>query len=275
MEHFTCNLPSTALHCVKWKSKKPRAVLCLIHGMGEYAERYDTTARFFTEKGFDVYGVDLPGHGLSTGVRGDAGGTRQLLAALDFLVLYAKTDCPSKPVFLFGHSLGGNLILSYRMYRPESGVCGYIASSPWLLLCSPPSMMRLFAVKCAALFKPKRKYRVGQMVREELARQDVAEDYLRDPLLHPFLSPRTAAGRFRDAQRLLREPDKLPARVFILHGTQDSICSIEGSRLFAEKLGGRARLYPIEGAGHETMHLREYLGALESAVDFFQDVLGK
>ena len=49
----------------------PRAVLVLIHGLGEHSGRYGHLAQRFTDAGFAVFAMDLRGHGKSSGGRGD------------------------------------------------------------------------------------------------------------------------------------------------------------------------------------------------------------
>ncbi|HJS19882.1 MAG TPA: alpha/beta hydrolase [Anaerolineales bacterium] len=68
----------------KWKSRdgidffvhgwepesRPRAVIALIHGLGEHTGRYEHVAKVLTDAGYALTGFDLGGHGRSGGVRG-------------------------------------------------------------------------------------------------------------------------------------------------------------------------------------------------------------
>ncbi|MGA1023892.1 MAG: alpha/beta fold hydrolase, partial [Aquiluna sp.] len=90
-----------------WKSASPRAQLLLMHGLGEYSERYLT---YYSElipklnqQGIDVYAFDLPGHGRTAGERGLVD-VNQGVA----LHLQARSRLPvGLPTVLYGHSLGG------------------------------------------------------------------------------------------------------------------------------------------------------------------------
>ena len=57
-----------------WKAKNPKAQLLLQHGLGEYSKRYVTQYSQLipklVAKGFDVYAIDLEGHGNTAGIRG-------------------------------------------------------------------------------------------------------------------------------------------------------------------------------------------------------------
>ena len=65
-----------------WKAPSPRAQVLLQHGYGEYAERYINQYSGLIPKlnknGFDVYAIDLPGHGNSKGERGLIGRRQQV-----------------------------------------------------------------------------------------------------------------------------------------------------------------------------------------------------
>ncbi|MFP4017382.1 MAG: alpha/beta hydrolase, partial [Halanaerobiales bacterium] len=47
-----------------------KAVICLVHGLGEHSERYSDLAQFFNRNNFSLFAIDLPGHGKSFGPRG-------------------------------------------------------------------------------------------------------------------------------------------------------------------------------------------------------------
>ena len=58
------------IYAVNWKVEQPKAVVALIHGLGEHSRRYDHLAAYFNQKDYAVVGYDRRGHGLSKGKRG-------------------------------------------------------------------------------------------------------------------------------------------------------------------------------------------------------------
>ena len=48
---------------------KVKASALIIHGLNEHCGRYQHLASYLTGKGYAVYGLDLPGHGKSAGLR--------------------------------------------------------------------------------------------------------------------------------------------------------------------------------------------------------------
>ncbi len=64
-----------------------------------------------------MIGFDLRGHGKSGGPRGHFS-FEEGLDDIDLLISQAQQLYPGKPIFLYGHSLGGLLVLDYAMKRP-------------------------------------------------------------------------------------------------------------------------------------------------------------
>ena len=63
----------------------------------------------------------------------------------------------------------------------------------------------------------------------------VRENYLKDPLVHPYINPMTAIDRLADAAEILEKANAKGKPVYLMHGSDDRICSPKGSRRFAKK----------------------------------------
>ena len=50
--------------------EQPKAVVCLVHGLGEHVNRYNHVGEAFARAGYALQGFDLRGHGQSGGLRG-------------------------------------------------------------------------------------------------------------------------------------------------------------------------------------------------------------
>ena len=55
-------------HYYVWKAGTPKAVVQIVHGIGEYATRYEALAQALVAAGYAVYAGDYRGHG-ATGVQ--------------------------------------------------------------------------------------------------------------------------------------------------------------------------------------------------------------
>jgi alpha-beta hydrolase superfamily lysophospholipase len=97
----------------------PRAVIQLLHGVGEHAGRYGAIIEALTADGFTVYADDHRGHG-RTGMKqhdGDAarlghlgpGGHRAAVDAVWRFTQLIREENPGLPLVLLGHSWGSFL----------------------------------------------------------------------------------------------------------------------------------------------------------------------
>jgi len=96
----------------------PRAVVQLLHGLGEHAGRYAALVESLTNEGYIVYADDHRGHG-RTGMKqhGDqaglgrlgAGGHRAAEDAIWQLTQLIRAENPGLPLVLLGHSWGSFL----------------------------------------------------------------------------------------------------------------------------------------------------------------------
>ena len=116
----------------------PKAVVCLVHGLGEHSGRYAHVAAALNDAGYALLGFDLRGHGKSGGPRGHTPSYETLMDDIGRLLAEAAHRYPGRPQFLYGHSLGGNLVLNYALRR-KPGIGGVVATSPARLPHGDPS----------------------------------------------------------------------------------------------------------------------------------------
>lgn len=86
------------------KSESPATVL-ILHGITAYSEPYGPMiAEQLSSAGFNVFGMDLRGHGLSDGRRGDYPSKERLVKDLKETVAFVRAK--SRKLVVLGHSLG-------------------------------------------------------------------------------------------------------------------------------------------------------------------------
>jgi acylglycerol lipase len=90
----------------RWDAKKgPYASILIFHGITAYGGVYGPIiAEQLSAAGFDVYGMDLRGHGLSDGRRGDYPSEERLVKDLSETVVHVRGK--SRKLILMGHSQG-------------------------------------------------------------------------------------------------------------------------------------------------------------------------
>lgn len=110
-------------------AEQPRAVVQLLHGVGEHAGRYVALVDALVSVGYTVYADDHRGHG-RTGMRqhGDdasrlgrlgRGGHRAAVAAVRTLSERIREENPEVPLVLLGHSWGSFLAQILLNQRPD------------------------------------------------------------------------------------------------------------------------------------------------------------
>ena len=92
------------------EDREPRGAVYVSHGMAEHAGRYAPLAEALAAAGWAVRGHDHRGHG-KTAKPGELGwfgpgGWQRVVDDLAKLLEQTRADFPSKPVVLFGHSMG-------------------------------------------------------------------------------------------------------------------------------------------------------------------------
>ncbi len=233
-----------------WPVKHPRLVILLIHGLGEHAGRYAHVARFFNEHGIAVLAADLPGHGRAAGPRGHARGLKHLFQTVDQLMEEAARHYSGVPVVLYGHSMGGNVVLNYLLRR-RPDVAGVIATSAWIRLPEPPPAVKVAAGRIMRYVWPSLALPNG-LDPEAISRDpEVVRAYREDPLVHDKISAALGAGMLDAARYLDTWQGELAVPVLLMHGSADRLTAWQGSSEFAERANGPVTFQLWEGGYHE------------------------
>jgi acylglycerol lipase len=226
-----------------------RAVILMVHGLGEHIQRYNHWADLFKKEGIGFAGLDLPGHGRSEGRRGNIKSYTVLDEMIDILLTSCRKTFPGVPVFIYGHSLGGGIVLDY-LIRKKPKVTGAIVTSPWLRLSFEPSKIKLMVASVMKYLLPGLIQPSGLTVGHISHDQTVVEKYKTDPLVHGKISVSLFSEAMTAAEYSLAHASELKVPTLMLHGSDDLICSPEGSREFAARTP-MAELRIWEGGYHE------------------------
>lgn len=238
-ENFTLRqTPEGNIAGYLWDVADPKKVVCIVHGIGEYGGRFDRVALAFKKAGMAVCALDLRGHGNSLGKKGHCAPRGKVLDDVTALIQYAQNKYPGKEVILYGHSMGGNIVLDYRS-RGElnSEIAGYIVSAPWVRLVRPvpPALYRI--VKIMAKLAPS--MAIGSDVDEAtLGNPETVKPYHDNPMVHNKISAQCAVDGFEIGLAMEdgSHENNGGARnipTLLMHGSGDKICDVEGSRRIA------------------------------------------
>lgn len=230
-KHFSVSPSGGSLTGYLWDCENPSAVVCIIHGIGEHAGRYERVASFMNREGIAVLSMDLPGHGLSEGKRGHCAPRERILSFVDELIRETGNRYPDTPLFLYGHSMGGNIALDHRKRGELNQVPeAYIVTSPWILLKKPvPGPLVRVLEKGEGIWS---RVPVGAGIKpDKLGNRKSFDSQPGKEMLHNLITISTALDAIRAAEEILETEDQ-GKKLLLMHGTADYICDIEGSRKF-------------------------------------------
>lgn len=236
-----------------WKARNPKATLLLMHGYGDYAQRYvqqnNQLIPHLLNMGVSVYAFDMWGAGRSPGPRGASDNDD---AVQDHLAARRKItqEAGDLPLYLFAHSNGG-LVTVTSVLNDQNNLNGVILMAPGLLYDVSP-FLRGVAQVGGFLF-PTLHPPLGDGDFSELTRDPEAlRQILEDPLM--VLDGVTWAVT-ADGARLSHENWNLYSQIGVpvlaVHGTGDVATDPDGSRRFIDRISSEDKTFvPVEGAYH-------------------------
>ena len=232
------------------REEKNKAVVCLVHGLGEHSSRYANVGKAFTEAGFALAGFDLRGHGKSGGPRGHTPSYKALMDDMSKFVGLITDHYPQLPRFLYGHSLGGNQVINFALRR-KAELLGVIATGPWLKLAFQPPASKVTLGRIMNNILPSFSQSSGLETAALSRDAEIVSAYENDPLVHDRISARLFVNAFDSGLWALDHVDEITLPLLLMHGGADRITSAEASRQFAEAADDKITLRIWDGFYHE------------------------
>ena len=135
----------------KWhpEGMEPQGSFLLLHGQGDYGQRYNEVADAFLKlQGIIFMVCDLPGHGLSEGKRGHIPSWELAKEVAELALAEGRSLAPNKPAGIGGHSMGGLLALFLLGELEQSPDFSWISSPLLKAFLRSPSL----EASCSAAF---------------------------------------------------------------------------------------------------------------------------
>lgn len=231
-----------------------KAAILLLHGLGEHSSRYLDLVNRLLPLGYAIYSLDHIGHGKSEGVRKHVDTFEDFTSTLDIYLEQVKRGVGDKPLFLFGHSMGG-LIAANFLLDNQAHFSGAILSAPALKISDDVPALKIIIGKILSFIAPK----VGiiPINPNKISRDpQVIAAYLDDPLIHKGnTSARLAFELFKAMQHVHDNAKQIKLPLLILQGTDDVIVHPEGAQTFFDataSLDKNLKLY--QGLYHEVFN---------------------
>jgi len=228
----------------------------LVHGYAEHSGRYEELATWLATRGCAVHAYDHRGHGRSDGPRCHVGRFETFLDDLGSVLAATREAHPGLPLTAIGHSMGGLILLAFLSERNPP--LASAVSSGAALAVDGVSRARILLARTARRMLPRLAIGSG-LDPDGLSRDpEVVRRYLDDPLVHRTMTTSLGAELLAAAPRTAARAGQVRVPLLVLHGEDDPICSVEGSRRFHAGLrapGCALRTYP--GLRHEIFNVPE------------------
>lgn len=240
------------LYACKWiTDSDPIAVVAVVHGLSDHMGRYDSFSKYLNKKGIAVYGMDYQGHGESPGKRGHVRSYDLLISNIDKLLVAVRLEYNDTPLFLYGHSLGGNIVSNYILQHHSKEIAGVILSAPFLELAFEPPAWKVRLARILNSLWP------SLTLSDDLDPMELSHDplvgkaYLEDTLVHGKISVRVFNSAISQGAWALENAGLLNYPTLIMHGSEDRLTSHKASVRFTKNAGESANLKIWEGLRHE------------------------
>lgn len=219
------------LYYQTWMPEGPvKGMIALVHGFGEHGGRYNYLVDVLIAGGYGVCADDHRGHGRSPGQRGHIDHWDDFMQDVRALLETTRSQAPDARLFLYGHSLGGLIVLSYAI-RNSQGLRGVIASAPAL---SRPGVSPALIYASRIISKVKPDFGLDTGLDASTISRDPAEvaRYTKDPLVHSKATARLSTEMETATTWTQAHAGDLKVPMLLYHGGGDKLVPIEGSRTF-------------------------------------------
>lgn len=234
-----------------WELHRPRAqptgVVINVCGLGDHSGLYPMVTTHLPARGLAVYALDTRGNGQSGSKRGHVDRWDDFREDLHRMVAFVRGR-EAGSLTLLGHSLGGLMVLDYVLAHP--GRCDRVAAA------SPPLGSIGTSPLLVGLAHLLSRIAPGITLESGLDLSGLAHDpaiidaVTSDPLFHRRASGRLATETFATAARVHAGANAFREPVLIMHGDEDGMVSIDGSRRLAREGPHRVKLIEYPGARH-------------------------
>lgn len=239
-----------ALNYYRWLPEKAHSAIVISHGWSEHAGRYDSVAKWFAGKGYEVHALDHRGQGKSQGQRGHVDCWSHYVKDLEQL----RQNIDLEAQYLLGHSMGGMISILHLLEYPERFKAVALSGPAADVSMAVPKLKYLVS---KALNKLWPSMSLSNSIDPYTVCSDkkVVDDYIKDPLNHGNVSVRWFMEYLGVIDRVKAEANSIKTPVAIWHGDGDALVEPWVSEQFFERLShDQKQREEIPEALHEILY---------------------
>ncbi|MDA3899466.1 MAG: lysophospholipase [Spirochaetes bacterium] len=242
------------LYYQAWLSPREKAILIIVHGLGEHCGRYSNLLDQLSGKGISVYGMDLRGHGKSGGRRGHVESFLDYVHDLKSFIELIKEKHDGVPIYMLGHSMGATIACRYALQYQED-LSGIITTAgAFIPKVEVPSFIQKTGLILSKIV-PKLQKKNGIDPSKLSHDAEVVSLYKQDELVHDLVTVRWYTEFNKNVENCLGRGVEIRLPALILHGGSDEIADIKGSKLLFDKIMSTDKEMKVfEDLYHEIMN---------------------
>lgn len=214
------------------ENANPKALVLLVHGLGEHTARYAHVGKALTDAGYALASFDLRGHGKSGGARGHASSLDAYMQDIRQFVRLMEKRYPNLPHFMYGHSLGGLLTLAYSIQYGKH-LRGVLVTGPGLRSSLQEQKAKVAMVRLLGSVLPTMTVQSGLDAATVSRDTAIVETYKNDPLIHYSTSLGFGKAALSAVDLCFARAGDFPVPLLMIHGKADKIAYSSGSEEFA------------------------------------------
>lgn len=218
-----------------------KGIVVVCHGFGEHGGSYHELAENLAQAHYACIRFDQRGHG---GFQTDAEKRKKLQGIIpdyEYFLDDLGTVCqelreqyPTIPIVLYGHSMGGNIVVNYLLRRTQTDITAAVLESPWLGLYKDFSPLLKKVARFAGNLMPQLAI-VNKLVLSDITADPVKIAEMKDdPLYHNRISLKMFTGINEGCEYALKHAAQLTVPVYLTYAQQEKIVSNSAIKQFAD-----------------------------------------
>ncbi|MEA1976570.1 MAG: alpha/beta hydrolase [Chloroflexota bacterium] len=231
----------------------PRAIIALVHGLGEHSGRYMNIVDPVVSNQYGVYGYDLRGHGNSPGQRGHIDSWMEYRTDLLNFIKMIKVQQSDSPIFLLGHSMGALIALDFILSENEK-LAGAIISGASIDPSGVAKPHLVAIVRILSRIYPRFAIDLGLDIDAISRIPSVVTAYKEDPLVHGKVSARWGTESLSTLKSVKMQGENINIPILMIHGEADRLGSVEGAKKFFDQIRSDDKEFISYPGGYHELH---------------------
>lgn len=248
-DHINVSLDGDSLYVKSFIIENSSYHILFFHEIGEYHESYKRFASEIQNCGLSISFVDLRGHGLSTGARGQIQSLESLERDLRYIHEYFEKKYPTQKIIIQGHGVGALIALDFFTIFPKYSALSLV--NP-LFKLKENSFLKLESKISKYSFLNKIKVRHGFDQDKISLNKQVISRSKNDPLINKSIS----LSSIKVINQLIEKSKSniyyVTKNTYVALGNEDQLVDLSTSELFIMSIPKKTlKLKYYNGLGHE------------------------